>query len=140
MLAWPEGPFKPPDRCYTAGFVRNAGCRRPRLMSVEMLPWGLLAWIALVVLAAGLIQGALGFGFPFVATPLIAMVTDMRTAIVAVLLPTLAVVLVALFVGGSLRATLARFWMMPLYMIVGATAGTSLFVAAPNFSYTLVLS
>jgi uncharacterized protein len=109
-------------------------------MSIETLSWGLLAWMACVMLAAGFIQGALGFGFPFVATPLIAMVTDMRTAIIAVLLPTLAVILVALFAGGPLRATLARFWMMPLYMVVGATIGTVLFVAAPDFPYSLLLA
>jgi uncharacterized membrane protein YfcA len=96
--------------------------------------------MAIVMLAAGLIQGALGFGFPFVATPLIALASDMRTAIVAVLLPTLAVVLVALFAGGSLRATLERFWMMPLHMIVGAAVGTLLFVEAPHFPYALLLA
>src|SRR5262245_4564229 len=94
---------------------------------IESLPLALLAWIAFVMLAAGLLQGALGFGFPFVATPLIAMVSDIRTAIVVVLLPTLATILVALFTAGPLRATLTRFWMMPLYMVVGSAAGTWLF-------------
>jgi len=109
-------------------------------MGFESLSPGLLAWVALVILAAGLIQGALGFGFPFVATPLIAMVSDMRTAIIAVLLPTLATILVALAASGPIRTTLARFWMMPLYMIAGATAGTSLFVSAPDFPYSLLLA
>jgi len=107
---------------------------------IESLPFALLAWIAFVMLAAGLLQGALGFGFPFVATPLIAMVSDMRTAIVVVLLPTLATILVALFTAGPLRVTLTRFWMMPLYMIVGAGAGTWLFVSAPDAPYTLLLA
>jgi uncharacterized membrane protein YfcA len=109
-------------------------------MELEALPAGLIAWALCVMLLAGLAQGMLGFGFPFIATPLIAMVSDMRTAIVAVLLPTLATVLVALLASGSPRATLARFWMMPLYMIVGAAAGTSLFVAAPGFPYALLLA
>ena len=108
-------------------------------MSIETLSIGLLAWMACVMLVAGLIQGALGFGFPFVATPLIAVVTDMRTAIIAVLLPTLATIVVALVTTGPLRATLARFWMMPLYMVVGAATGTSVFVAAPDFPYSLLL-
>ena len=100
----------------------------------------LLAWIACVVVMAGLLQGALGFGFPFIATPLIALVTDMRTAVIVVLLPTLATVCVALFSAGPLRATLARFWMMPLYAILGAAAGTWVFVSAPEAPYTLVLA
>lgn len=107
---------------------------------LESLSLALLAWVAGVILIAGLLQGALGFGFPFVATPLIALVTDMRTAVVAVLLPTLATICVALFSSGPLTATLARFWAMPLYAMVGAAAGTWVFVSAPEAPYTLVLA
>lgn len=96
--------------------------------------------MAIVILLAGLSQGALGFGFPFIATPLIAMVTDMRTAVIAVLLPTLATIAVALFASGSLRATLGRFWMMPVYAAAGSALGTWLFVSAPDVPYTLVLA
>jgi uncharacterized membrane protein YfcA len=109
-------------------------------MFFEALPLPLMIWLAGVILLAGFLQGALGFGFPFVATPLIAMVSDMRTAIVIILLPTLATICVALVASGPLRATLARFWMMPLYAIVGAAAGTWVFVAAPKAPYTLVLA
>jgi uncharacterized membrane protein YfcA len=109
-------------------------------MLFEGLSPGLFAWMACVVLAAGLIQGALGFGFPFIATPLIALATDMRTAVIAVLLPTLATIAVALATSGPLRATLARFWMMPLYAMAGAAAGTTLFVTAPHVPYTLLLA
>jgi uncharacterized membrane protein YfcA len=107
---------------------------------LESLSPALLAWVVCVILIAGLLQGALGFGFPFVATPLIALASDMRTAIVLVLLPTLATISVALFTSGPLRATLARFWMMPLYMIMGSAAGTWIFVSAPDAPYTLVLA
>jgi uncharacterized membrane protein YfcA len=109
-------------------------------MPLESLSLALLLWLACVILVAGLLQGALGFGFPFVATPLIAMVTDIRTAIIIVLLPTVATICVALFTSGPLRATLARFWMMPLYMILGSGAGTWVFVSAPDAPYTLVLA
>ena len=50
----------------------------------ETLTPALVAWIAAVMLVAGLIQGALGLGFPTLATPLIALVTDIRTAVVIV--------------------------------------------------------
>ena len=109
-------------------------------MLPESLSLTLFLWASFAVLVAGLSQGALGFGFPFVATPLIAMVTDMRTAIVIVLLPTLATIAVALLASGPLRVTLARFWMMPLYMILGSGMGTWLFVSAPDAPYTLVLA
>jgi len=108
-------------------------------MGFEGLSAELVGWIALVTLVAGLIQGTLGFGFPFIATPLIALASDMRTAIIAVALPTLATIVVALAASGPLKATLARFWMMPLYHVIGAAAGTWLFVAAPGLPYLLIL-
>lgn len=109
-------------------------------MPLDSLPPLLLAWLLFVVACAGLIQGALGFGFPFVATPLVAMASDMRTAVIAVLLPTVATILVALAASGPLRPTFARFWMMPLYALVGSAAGTWLFVSAPDAPYTLLLA
>jgi len=109
-------------------------------MFVESLSPYLLAWITCAIVLAGLIHGALGFGFPFVATPLIAMVSDMRTAIFTVLVPTLAAVAVNIAMSGSLRTVLARFWMMPVYAIVGSFIGTTLFVMMPRFPYALLLA
>ena len=99
-----------------------------------------MLWVVTAVLLAGLIQGALGFGFPFVATPMVAMVADMRTAVITVLLPTLATVLVTLATSGPLGPVLKRFWMMPIYAFLGALAGTALFVAAPGAPYQLLLA
>jgi len=99
-----------------------------------------MLWVVTAVLLAGLIQGALGFGFPFIATPMVAMVADMRTAIITVLLPTLATVLVTLATSGPLGPVLKRFWMMPIYAFLGALGGTALFVAAPGAPYQLLLA
>jgi len=109
-------------------------------MPFETLPAGLLAWLILVIVFAGVIQGAIGFGFPFVATPLIAMTSDMRTAVITVLLPTLALTVSNLAASGPLAPVLRRFWMMPLYAIAGSAAGTWLFVAAPRVPYSLLLA
>ena len=106
----------------------------------ESFPLAVVLWIAIAVVLAGFIQGALGFGFPFVATPMIAMVTDMRAAIITVLLPTLATTVVTLFTSGPLRPVMARFWMMPVYAFLGALAGTGVFIAAPHAPYQLLLA
>jgi len=106
----------------------------------ESFPLAVILWIFAVVALAGLIQGALGFGFPFIATPLVAMFADMRTAVIAILLPTLATVVVTLITSGPLGPVLARFWMMPIYAFLGALAGTWLFISAPNAPYSLLLS
>ena len=106
----------------------------------ETLTPTLLAWIVVVVVVAGVMQGALGLGFPTLATPLIAVVTDIRTAIIIVLLPCLATLVTGLARIGFLRETLATYWMMPLYMLGGAALGTRLFIAYPAFPYALLLA
>ena len=92
------------------------------MTTLETLPLAVILWLTLAVMVAGFMQGALGFGFPFIATPMAAMVVDMRTAVIIVLLPTLATVLITLVTSGPLGA------------------GNWLFVAAPNAPYQLLLA
>jgi uncharacterized membrane protein YfcA len=106
----------------------------------EALSIGVLLWVALVIALAGFVQGALGLGFPIVATPLIALTTDMRTAVIVVLLPCLAAVAANVVRSGSLREALAEFWMMPICMLIGAAIGTRLFIFAPAFPFALLLA
>ena len=110
------------------------------MTAIESLPIAVILWLTLAVVISGFIQGALGFGFPFIATPMVAMVVDMRTAIITVLLPTLATVVITLVTSGPLGPVMKRFWMMPVYATLGALAGTWLFVAAPEAPYQLLLA
>ena len=110
------------------------------MFGFESISGGVAVWVIAVIVVAALIQGTLGFGFPFVATPLLAMMVDMRTAIIVVLLPTLATVTTMLFASGPLGPVLRRFWPMPVYSIFGALAGTAIFVAAPDFPYPMLLA
>src|SRR5690349_7442290 len=110
------------------------------MTGLDAVPVAVIAWLTLAVLLSGFIQGALGFGFPFIATPMVTMVVDMRTAVITVLLPTLATVAITLITSGPLRATLKRFWLMPVYATAGALAGTWIFVAAPDAPYQLLLA
>lgn len=109
-------------------------------VELEALTPTLLLWIAIVMLVAGIVQGALGLGFPTLATPLIALVADIRTAVVMVLLPCIATVLVSTVRSGFLRQALAEFWMMPFYMLLGAAVGTRVFILYPQFPYALLLA
>ena len=106
----------------------------------ESLPLALVIWIALVLAFAGVVQGALGLGFPMVATPMIAVLTDMRTAVILVLLPCVAATVTNVVRSGPLLPTLRRFWFMPLCMLAGAAVGARLFVAYPAFPYSLLLA
>jgi hypothetical protein len=108
-------------------------------MSGELAPWALF-FVAAVCLLAGFAHGALGFGFPIVATPLVALVIDIKSAIALLAPITLVLVVISVLRGGSLAALLRRFWFMPFAMALGAWAGTRVLLAAPPEPFLLVLA
>ena len=118
-----------------------ASFARGSLMAgMESLPaWGFV-WIAFVVLLSGFTHGVIGFGFPIVATPLIALATDIKTAILVILVPTLTMTILSVFRGGNLRESIGRFWYMPFLLMAGSFAGTRLLIGADPAPFTLVLA
>ncbi len=82
----------------------------------------------------------IGLGFPMVATPLMALTTDVRSAIVTLLLPTLAINLVNIFRGGKWASSIGRFWLMALCGAAGSLLGTRLLVYTDPEPYKLVLA
>ena len=108
-------------------------------MTAELGPLT-LAFVLLVCLAAGFAHGAIGFGFPIVATPLVTLVLDIRSAIALIAPVTLVLVLLSVVRGGSLRELLRRFWYMPPVIALGAWLGTRLLLVAPPQPFLLVLA
>ena len=99
-----------------------------------------LLYIAAVCLLSGFAHGAIGFGFPVVATPLVALVTDMKSAITLLAPVTLVLVVISALRGGSVRELLRNFWFLPLAIAVGAWLGTLVLLAAPPEPFTLILA
>jgi len=81
-----------------------------------------------IVTLAALIHGAIGVGFPLVATPLLALVSDVRTAILLLVLPTMTLNLVNMISGGRWRRSIAVYWPLAVYGMVGSLMGTRLLV------------
>jgi uncharacterized membrane protein YfcA len=104
------------------------------------LGYGVLAFVALACLLAGFAHGALGFGFPIVATPLVALVIDIKSAIGLLAPVTLVVVVISVVRGGDLAGLLRRYWFMPIVMTLGGWLGTRLLLAAPPEPFLLVLA
>jgi uncharacterized membrane protein YfcA len=96
--------------------------------------------LALIVSAAGLVHGALGLGFPMIATPLVAMLTDVRSAILIVLAPTLAINVVNILRGGRWGQSIGRFWPLAAYAGLGSVAGSQLLVVSDPAPYKLLLA
>ena len=104
-------------------------------MSIEIL-----VFMAAVCVLSGFAHGALGFGFPLVATPVAALAVDMKSAI-AVLAPvTLVLVDISVLRGGRLLELIREFWYLPLAIAIGAWLGTRSLLAAPPEPFTLVLA
>ena len=106
----------------------------------ESLSLWLIAYVVIVIAVAGWIQGALGLGFPMIATPLIAAATSMQVAVVMVLIPCLATVIVSIARSPGSLDMLRRFWWMGVVALCGAALGAKLFVLYPGFPYALLLA
>jgi uncharacterized protein len=108
-------------------------------LNLELSAWALV-FVAVACLLSGFAHGAIGFGFPILATPLVALVIDIRTAIGVLAPVTLVVVLVSALRGGSIVAIARRFWFLPVAIIAGSWLGTRLLLAAPPEPFILVLA
>jgi uncharacterized membrane protein YfcA len=85
-----------------------------------------LVWVGGLagILVAAFVKGAIGFGFPSVATPLVALATDVRTAVVVLLLPNILMDGVQVLRRPGLGAALRRHLGLIVPGIVGTVAGT----------------
>ena len=79
---------------------------------------------ALIVTLAGLVHGTLGLGFPMVAPPVLALLTDVQTAILLTLAPNIAVNLWSMLRGGNLSESVGRYWPVAVWMLIGSAVGT----------------
>lgn len=104
-------------------------------MSVEIL-----AYMAAVCVLAGFAHGALGFGFPLLATPFAALVLDMKSAIALLAPVTLVLVIISVLRGGRVLELVREFWYLPLAIAIGAWLGTRILLALPPEPFTLVLA
>jgi len=86
---------------------------------------------ALIIGLAAVVHGAVGIGFPMVATPLLAMVTDVKTAVLILVLPTVFINTANIIKGGRWEKSIARHWPLALYGMAGSFMGTRLLVTLP---------
>lgn len=85
-----------------------------------------LALILLVVLGAAVVKGAIGFGFPLIAVPLLANILDSRSAVVILSVAALFGNVGVMLQGGGSRKTFRRI--APTFggVVVGTAAGALL--------------
>lgn len=94
---------------------------------------------AVVVLLASIVKGAIGFGFPTLGTPLLALFVDVKTAVVVLLLPNIVMDAVQASRRGDLVLTARRFALLVLCGAVGTIVGTHLLAVLSARTATLIL-
>jgi len=89
------------------------------------------AWIFITFIfcLAAFIHGSIGFGFPMVATPLLALFTDIQTAIVLTFIPTLLVNLISIVSEGNILLAARRNLSLALFAMLGSAVGTQIMLS-----------
>src|SRR5437016_8364607 len=94
---------------------------------------------ALAILAAAFVKGAVAFGFPLVATPLLALVVGVKTAVAVSIIPNIVMDCVKLVRRGQALGTVRRLFSLIAFSMVGMWLGTHLLAVMPVRVATLVL-
>lgn len=101
--------------------------------------WG-MTWVCAIALFAGFAHGLTGFGFPVISTPIVALATDVRSAVLVTLIPNVVVNVMSAFSGAQWRENLSRHWAMPLVVLVGTVIGARVVLWAPADPLRLLLA
>jgi uncharacterized membrane protein YfcA len=81
-----------------------------------------------IIAFAAAVHGTVGIGFPMIATPLLALATDVRTAILLLVLPTVVLNLANILKGGRWHRSIAIYWPLAVYGMIGSLIGTRLLI------------
>jgi len=94
---------------------------------------------AAAVLVAAFVKGAIGFGFPTLGTPLLALVTDVKMAVVALIIPNIVMDSLQFARQGPSLAIVRRLAVLLVFGAVGTILGTRLLVILPAHVVTVIL-
>ena len=95
--------------------------------------------VGFFLLLAAYVKGTTGMGFPVIATPTIALLLDIRTAVTILIIPNLVMDLTQIFRGEFPHAILRRFSGMFLSTVIGVFLGTMVLATLPVWILNLAL-
>ena len=102
--------------------------------------WWLLLLVVPVMVFSGWVHGALGLGFPMIATPLIAIFIDVKIAILLTLMPTATVNVASILSATNLNAAISKHQPLVWGSLAGAVIGSFLLSRTETEPYRLVLA
>lgn len=95
---------------------------------------------AAAVLVSAFVKGAIGFGFPTLATPLLTLFTDVKAAVVVLIIPNIVMDGIQFARQGAPLATVRRLAVLLAFGAAGTVLGTRLLVILPSRAVTLTLA
>jgi uncharacterized membrane protein YfcA len=96
--------------------------------------------IAAILVVAAIAHGAIGFGFPIISTPCVALILDVKTAVLVTVIPNVAINLISILRGGRWRESIGQHWPVAVCVVAGTLVGTRLLIAAPPEPLRLLLA
>jgi uncharacterized protein len=95
--------------------------------------------VAAALLVAAFVKGTSGMGFPMIATPMVALLLDIRTAVVILIIPNLIMDAMQIFRGSLSVQIFRRFKWLLLWTVLGVFLGTKVLVMLPPWIINLTL-
>ncbi len=95
--------------------------------------------VAVSLLLAAYVKGTTGMGFPLIATPMVALLLDIRTAIVILIIPNILMDITQIFRGTFHAVIFRRFAWFLLLTVAGVFLGTKVLVTLPIWALNLAL-
>lgn len=104
---------------------------------MDLNPTTLLVVVCLFL--AAFIKGTTGLGFPLIATPMVALFLDIRSAVTVLIIPSLLMDIAQILRGNFSHSVFTRFLWLLLFGVIGAFLGTKLLVTLPLWILNLSL-
>jgi uncharacterized membrane protein YfcA len=100
----------------------------------------MLLLVALATAAAAFVKGAIGFGFPPVATPLLSLWLDVKAAVLVLIVPNIVMDGLQLLRGGAPLPIVRRMLPVVVFGALGMVVGTHLLTVLSSRTVMLVLA
>jgi len=110
------------------------------MISLIQLDWSMIIVVLAIMFFAGLVHGTLGLGFPMVATPMLAIFFDVRTAILITLLPTIAINIASIWNSRNSLGHFGRFSPLIFFILPGSLVGAYILAIADPAPFRLALA
>ena len=110
------------------------------MAGIDLLLSDHLLIVLLIIGCASFVHGLLGIGFPLLSTPLMVLMVDVRTAMLLLLIPTMAINIASMIRGGRWGESIGRYWPLAVFVALGSIAGTRLLIITPQAPYKLLMA